>query len=106
MSTKPTTEELEGRATQLRFDFDIKTEDEVALAIGVTPSTLTVWRSKGEGPAYVKLGKAVFYRPSDVQEWISRCRVTPGASQPDEPANDNAPDSVATVGVDYAKDAA
>jgi len=42
--------------------------------IGVAESTLEKWRS-GEvkqGPAYVKLGRLVRYRPADVNKWLNR----------------------------------
>lgn len=46
-------------------------EEELAGVIDVKPHTLAVWRSEGRGPDYTRLGKSVFYRQSDVEEWIA-----------------------------------
>jgi predicted DNA-binding transcriptional regulator AlpA len=47
--------------------------DTKALGIltGFSPRTLERKRVSGTGPAYVKVGKAVRYRPEDVQAWIA-----------------------------------
>ena len=46
-------------------------EAELAAMIDVKPSTLQQWRSDLVGPDFVRLGKAVFYRKTDVDEWIA-----------------------------------
>lgn len=65
------------------------TEDEVvtryrqALAAG----TLRNWRSKGIGPPFIRIGKAVLYARADLEAWEAGQRSTPhgGASGlPDE----------------------
>jgi len=38
--------------------------------IPVKPQTLALWRVAGRGPKYVKLGYRVFYRLSEVREWL------------------------------------
>jgi len=38
--------------------------------LATPPKTLEDWRVKGKGPKYVKLGRAVRYRESDIQEFI------------------------------------
>ncbi|HTX14744.1 MAG TPA: helix-turn-helix domain-containing protein [Candidatus Baltobacteraceae bacterium] len=43
---------------------------------GVEAHTLSVWRLKGIGPAYVKIGAKVFYLREDVDAWIRARRVT------------------------------
>lgn len=45
------------------------TDRELAVRIGVQPGTLRQWRMKGYGPPYLKVGRAVRYRVSDVQAW-------------------------------------
>ena len=45
--------------------------DEVSLALGIHLSTLAGWRSRGIGPAFRKVGKAVMYRRDDVRDWVS-----------------------------------
>jgi len=32
--------------------------------------TLEDWRYRGGGPPFVKMGRAVRYRPSDLEEWV------------------------------------
>jgi len=44
---------------------------EVAAVLGLPEHTLDVWRSKGKGPAYCKVGRHVRYRWAAVDEWIS-----------------------------------
>ena len=43
--------------------------------LGLRPNTLEAWRCRGGGPRYVKLGRAVRYRVTDLNDWIeSRTR--------------------------------
>lgn len=46
------------------------TEDQVAEGLAMSSRTLQMWRLKGGGPPFVKLGAAVRYRPCDVEEWV------------------------------------
>lgn len=49
------------------------TTAQVAEALGVDPSTLSRWRSRGVGPRVYWLGKASLrYREQDVLEWLER----------------------------------
>lgn len=57
-------------AATLRSQIGIMSVDEVAAVMDVTPHTLYVWRADGKGPKFVKLGRSVFYRRQDVQDWI------------------------------------
>ena len=38
----------------------------------VTASTLATWRSRGNGPRFVKVGGRVLYRLADVVAWENR----------------------------------
>ncbi|MTD53886.1 helix-turn-helix transcriptional regulator [Amycolatopsis pithecellobii] len=38
--------------------------------LGVPKGTLYQWRTKGYGPAAVRVGKYVRYRPEDVDTWL------------------------------------
>lgn len=60
------------RAAEFREIFDLLSEDDLAVTLGVTVQTLATWRSERQGPDYVKLGKTVFYRVDDIVEWIDR----------------------------------
>ncbi len=46
---------------------------EAAEQIGVSPATLRVWRCKGKGPRFIKLGQSkqagVCYDPADIDAW-------------------------------------
>lgn len=95
MAQEKTLDEEQGRATQLelidpltgrpthaalnaenlRYELDLIPAEEFAAAIPLAEQTLATWRSAGEGPSYVKLGKTVFYRRADLKEWIARCRT-------------------------------
>lgn len=44
--------------------------DELAELVGVPPKTLADWRTRGIGPAYVRIGRHVRYRPADVEAWL------------------------------------
>lgn len=49
--------------------------DEAAAVLGVTPGTLSVWRStKRVKIPYYKIGKSVKYKPEDLQEHIAASR--------------------------------
>ena len=53
------------------------TFDTIAAAelLGIKPSTLEVWRCKGSGPRFVKLGTRVVYRLHDLTDFLdSRTR--------------------------------
>jgi excisionase family DNA binding protein len=45
---------------------------ELAKRLGVSESTLNKWRLTGVGPRFVKIGRLVKYRGSDVSEWLER----------------------------------
>lgn len=50
------------------------TPDEVAQQLAVPRQTLAAWRHRGEGPAYVKLGRHVRYHTADIDAWVARHR--------------------------------
>jgi len=43
--------------------------------LGVSPGTLEVWRCKGRGPRYSKLGKVVVYDPQDLDAFRESRKV-------------------------------
>lgn len=47
---------------------------QVAKAIGVSKTWLDQMRLNGNGPLYVKIGRRVLYRPSDVDDWLKTHR--------------------------------
>ncbi len=48
----------------------LATTAEVATYLRRTVKTLTNWRYAGIGPAYVKVGRGIRYRWSEVERWL------------------------------------
>jgi len=46
------------------------TDTELAALFGVALSTVRNWRSRGEGPQFVKLGRCVRYKAEAVREFL------------------------------------
>lgn len=42
----------------------------LAERLGMTERTLSEWRITGRGPAFIRIGKTVRYRPSVVDSWL------------------------------------
>lgn len=59
----------------LRDSLGLVTEQQLAEALGVELVTMRGWRRDKSSPDFVRLGRAVFYRVVDVQEWV-RARLT------------------------------
>lgn len=53
---------------------------EVAELYGLPVQTLAVWRHKGTGPAYHRLGKHVRYSAADVDAYLAASRVETDAA--------------------------
>lgn len=56
-------------------DFDeLLDNEQTAALLGIKPNTLEIWRTKGRGPAFCKLGHAkqspIRYRRSVVTGWL------------------------------------
>lgn len=47
------------------------TPDGLAEYIDVSRNTLAQWRYRGQGPKFIKVGKKVIYRRTDVEEWLA-----------------------------------
>jgi excisionase family DNA binding protein len=65
---------LEERYTQ-PSDRRTLTDVEVAARLGVSRFTVRSWRLKGVGPRFMKMGRAVRYRPQDVDEYERQALV-------------------------------
>jgi predicted DNA-binding transcriptional regulator AlpA len=52
-----------------------------ARLLGLSESTLNKWRLRGEGPVFVRMGRAIRYCPPDLDEWVksNRRRSTSGS---------------------------
>ena len=64
----------------LHEQLDLVPADDFASALGIAEQTLAGWRCNKQGPAFVKLGKTVFYRREDLKIWIASCRQEPAAA--------------------------
>lgn len=53
-------------------------EIQAAPFFGLSAATLRKMRCVGAGPSFVKLGKAVRYRKSDIDEYVAARVVRPG----------------------------
>lgn len=53
-------------------DLDLLTPDEVVTLLrnAVTIGTLCNWRCERQGPAWLRIGRTVFYRRADVHAWL------------------------------------
>ena len=59
-------------------DFSKKLRTKAAAKyIGSTPATLEYWRWMDKGPVYLKMGGAVWYLESDLDEFMESCRHIP-----------------------------
>ena len=58
----------------------ITTED-ASKMLCVSPVTMKIWRSKNQGPIYVKVQGAVRYKLTDIEQWINQNTCTPKAMQ-------------------------
>lgn len=55
----------------------VMTTQEVAQALRVDQSTLVRWRVNNEGPAFVRMGGRVRYRPSAIETWLEGNTIDP-----------------------------
>ncbi|MEM1346037.1 MAG: helix-turn-helix domain-containing protein [Pseudomonadota bacterium] len=55
------------------------TRSQVEARYGITKRYLEIAVVRGDGPPYIKLGRSVRYRPSDLDAWIAAQRVDPRA---------------------------
>ncbi len=58
------------------------TETEAAQYLCAKPQTLRKWRSRGVGPAFLKLTGQIKYRLDDLDKFVEQSRVVPGERRP------------------------
>lgn len=54
-----------------RSEIDLLTVPEVCALLKVRPQTLNNWRYEGKGPAFLKVGRAIRYRRSAIEEFLA-----------------------------------
>lgn len=52
------------------FPIKLLNNAQTAQLIGVRPNTLEIWRIRGKGPAYRKVGRLVRYVEAEVRSWL------------------------------------
>ncbi len=50
-------------------------EDHAAEILSISARTLQSWRSRGCGPVFVRLGRAIRYRAEDLETFVRRRRT-------------------------------
>lgn len=65
------------RAATLEFlkKKPLLTPSEVNQLYGIPVATLATWRSRSLGPDYVKAEGNVFYKNSQIAEWLHKCEI-------------------------------
>jgi excisionase family DNA binding protein len=53
------------------------TESEAAARLGLKIATLRAWRHQGKGPAFLRLGRAIRYLQTDLDEFVQANRHQP-----------------------------
>ena len=56
----------------------LSTKD-AAVELRLRPNTLEIWRFKGIGPPYVKIGRSVRYIRRDLRDYVVQHKVAPRA---------------------------
>jgi excisionase family DNA binding protein len=54
---------------------------QLAAQLGLTEVTLCQWRHRGQGPAFIRMGRTVRYRRTDVESWLAARTVGASASR-------------------------
>ena len=62
---------MDDHGVHLRRRLGLVTQEEFALMLDVATETVSEWRRLKRGPDFIKTGKGVMYRESDIQEWLS-----------------------------------
>lgn len=57
---------------------DLLNEVEASDILRVSTRTLQAWRCRGTGPSFVKVGRSIRYRRSDLTMWTQGNTVHPG----------------------------
>ena len=60
---------------------ELLTTGETAVLLRLQPQTLRVWRYRGGGPRYLKIGNRVVYSRQDIEAWLSTRRRTSTSDQ-------------------------
>jgi excisionase family DNA binding protein len=59
-------EDLSGDAVAVKF----LTVDQIAALLQRSHRTLETWRRNGNGPPFIRIGRRVLYRGTDIERWL------------------------------------
>jgi len=59
------------------MDNKLLNNSEAAEFLGMSPDTLPRWRWSGIGPAYLKVGRSIRYRQTDLETFLEGSKVSP-----------------------------
>jgi hypothetical protein len=59
------------------LDEPLLNDQETAAILKVATKTMPAWRNRGLGPRFVKYGRVVGYRPSDIRDYVNRHVIDP-----------------------------
>ena len=68
------------------LDEELWDDPQLAKELGTSTTTPAAWRTRDQGPPYLKIGRLVRYRPSDVRVWLASRIVRPNANMRDRRA--------------------
>ena len=66
-------------AQEIRHITRALTEREVSDLLGLSVATLRAWRHRGQGPRFLRLGRAVRYLPADLEDFVRASAVNASA---------------------------
>ena len=69
MSDEANAQDME-RVRQIADKLDCLTEEDFILFSGATPSTVESWRRRGQGPAYILLGRRFLYPRQALRRYL------------------------------------
>ena len=55
--------------------------DQLADDLRIARTTPPTWRARRSGPPWIKIGRAVFYDPADVEKWLKSRRFDPAEAR-------------------------
>lgn len=63
------------------IDFNaLLTEVAAARILKLSVRTLQAWRCRCMGPAFIRVGRAIRYRHSDLIDWLNHNTISPGSA--------------------------
>jgi len=58
-----------------QMNCEFLTTDQLAGVLGLKKNTLEGWRTQGRGPAFIKVGRAIRYRKTDIDDYLKNQTV-------------------------------